>query len=74
MVLFFCVFLALRFEDLKNPVANIEDYDLHNESVLFAGFVFISTFLIQDSPQPDLLSMIVTSTLFDCSAKKTQVL
>lgn len=39
MVLFFCVFLALRFEDLKSPVANIEDYDLHNESVLFAGSI-----------------------------------
>ncbi|CAD6593939.1 MAG: hypothetical protein ASARMPRED_008234 [Alectoria sarmentosa] len=37
MVLFFCSFLALRFEDLKAPVRKIEDYDLPKEKELFAG-------------------------------------
>lgn len=39
MVLFFCAFLALRFEDLKTPVENIADYDLHREEELYAGFI-----------------------------------
>ncbi|KAL9070372.1 MAG: hypothetical protein Q9161_004930 [Pseudevernia consocians] len=37
MVLFFCAFLALRFEDLKTPVKKISDHDLHKEKEIFAG-------------------------------------
>lgn len=42
MVLFFCAFIALRFEDLKDPVRRIGDYDLHKEKELFAGSVSTS--------------------------------
>lgn len=53
MVLLFCAFLALRFEDLKNPVKKISDYELHREKVLFAGSVSASTFVIRHSHHAD---------------------
>ena len=37
LVLFFCTFLALRFEDLKDPVMKILDYEIQKEKELFAG-------------------------------------
>ena len=37
LVLFFCSFLALRFEDSKNPAEDIVDEAIHNERELFAG-------------------------------------
>ena len=43
MVLFYCTCLALRFEDLKNPVKKIQDYDIHKEKELYAGSVSVST-------------------------------
>ena len=37
MVLFYCTTLALRFEDLKTPVENIQDFEIHKEKEIFAG-------------------------------------
>lgn len=37
LVLFFCSFLALRSENVVNPIVTIKDYDIHKEDALFAG-------------------------------------
>lgn len=39
MVLLFCAFLALRFEDFKTPLKKIPDYEIYKEEELFAGSV-----------------------------------
>lgn len=70
MVLFFCSFLALRFEDLKTPVKKIEDYDLPKEKELFAGSVSASTGLNGDSPHPDVSPMTITSMALDYFRKR----
>lgn len=73
MVLFFCSFLALRFEDLKTPVKKITDYDLHKEEELFAGSVSASTWLTRDSPHAEVSSMITTSMASDYSGRSILV-
>ena len=71
MVLLFCSFLALRFEDIKTPVKKIQDYEIHKEYELFAGSVYANIFTAGHSPYADLSSMITTSMPSDCSRKKT---
>lgn len=39
MVVFFCAFLALRYEDDKTPCEEIMDFEIHKETELFAGSV-----------------------------------
>lgn len=39
MVVFFCAFLALRYEDDKTPCEEIVDFEIHKETELFAGSV-----------------------------------
>ena len=70
MVLFFCAFLALRFEDLKTPVKKISDHDLHREKEIFAGSVSAGTFVIGHLRHADASSMITTSMPSDCSRRR----
>ncbi len=70
MVLLFCSFLALRFEDIKTPVKKIQDYEINKEKELFAGSVHANIFMIGHSRYADLSSMITTSMPSDCSRKK----
>ena len=70
MVLLFCSFLALRFEDLKTPVKKIQDFDIYKENELFAGSVHASILMIGRSRHADESSMITTSMPSDCSKKR----
>ncbi len=71
MVLLFCSFLALRFEDVKTPLKKIHDYDIYKEKELFAGSVHANIFWIGHSRYADVSSMITTSMPSDCSKKRT---
>lgn len=72
MVLFYCTCLALRFEDMKTPVGDIQDFEIHKEKVIFSGSVRVDTCLLESSRHPDVLSMITTSTPSDYSKRKTR--
>ena len=37
LVLSYCALLALRFEDLREPVKKVQDHEIHGEKELFAG-------------------------------------
>ena len=47
MVLFYCTCLALRFEDMKTPIGNIQDFEIHKEKVIFSGSVCVDTRLVE---------------------------
>jgi hypothetical protein len=46
MVLFFCLFLALRSQDCGKPVLDIKDNELTGETEVYGGYVCLSTSLL----------------------------
>ena len=70
MILFFCAFLALRYEDTKAPVNGIKDHAIHRERELLAGEKAASPLLNEDSRYADVSSMMGTSMRSNCFKKE----